>query len=46
MIPVEVSAHGYKDYYSKISLASNVTYLVEATLCKYVIGLFDKLRDL
>ncbi len=36
MIPVEVTAHGYKDYKSYINLASNTTYLVEANLCKYV----------
>lgn len=35
-IPVWVSAHGYKDFYEKINLASNVTYLVEANLCKYI----------
>jgi len=36
LIPVEVSAHGYKDFFSRISVASNTTYLVEASLCKLV----------
>ena len=36
MVPVKVSADGYENYTSSISIASNVTYLVEANVCKLV----------
>ena len=36
MVPVKVSADGYENYASSISIASNITYLVEANLCKLV----------
>ena len=36
MVPVKVSADGYENYASSISIASNITYLVEANLCKIV----------
>jgi len=34
MVPIEVTASGYESYHSRIGIASNVTHLVAADLCK------------
>jgi len=34
MVPIEVQASGYETYHSRIGIASNVTHLVSADLCK------------
>ena len=44
-VPVKVSAHGYKDFTSFVSIASNVTHLVEANLCRFVSILFASLNS-
>jgi hypothetical protein len=36
MVPIEVTAPGYESYHSRIGIASNVTHLVAADLCKKV----------
>ena len=36
MVPIEVTASGYESYHSRIGIASNVTHLVAADLCKKV----------
>ena len=36
-VPIEVHAPGYESYHSRISVASNVTQLVSADLCKKVL---------
>ena len=35
-VPVKVSAKGYKDFEDLINIKPNVTYLVEANMCKDV----------
>ena len=41
MVPIEVTASGYESYHSRIGIASNVTHLVAADLCKKVQCAFE-----
>ena len=46
MVPIEVQASGYETYHSRIGIASNVTHLVSADLCKKVIFIYTYRQSL
>ena len=45
MVPIEVTASGYESYHSRIGIASNVTHLVAADLCKKVQCVLAEIRN-